>query len=223
AYRRIFDRLGLDYTVVRALGGAMGGAASEEFLAHSPVGEDTYVSCASCGYAANVEAVVTTAHAPVAADPGPLTVVHTPGTPTIESLVAHANAIGAGGRTDWTAADTLKNVVLAVTPPGGTPSLLVVGVPGDREVDLKRLAAVLYPQAVELFDDFANHPDLVRGYLGPQVLAKLGVRYLVDPRVVPGSAWFTGANEPDRHAVNVVCGRDVVPDGTVEAADVRAG
>ncbi len=237
AYVRIFDRLGLDYTIVSATAGAMGGSASEEFLATSPVGEDTYVSCHACGYAANVEAVTTrppvsgpagvpSGPAGVASGPAdapPLTVVDTPNTPTIGTLVAHANAIGAGDRHDWTAADTLKNVVVTVTPPGGAPSLLVIGVPGDHEVDLRRVEAALYPASVNLFDDFAAQPDLVRGYIGPQVLRKLGIRYLVDPRVVPGSRWLTGANEPDRHAVNVTCGRDFEPDGTIEAADVRAG
>jgi prolyl-tRNA synthetase len=204
---------------VDAVSGAMGGSACEEFQAISPAGEDTFVGCAACGYAANVEAVTTPA--PGSADLSgrpPLAVFDTPGTPTIESLVNHANSVAAGGRSDWTAADTLKNVVLRVAD-----SVLVVGVPGDREVDLKRVAAAVYPAPVELFDDFAGYPDLVRGYIGPQVLGKLGIRYLVDPRVVPGSTWLTGANEADRHAVNVVCGRDFTPDGTIEAADVRAG
>ncbi len=74
-----------------------------------------------------------------------------------------------------------------------------------------------------MFDDWATRPELVRGYIGPQVLAKLGIRYLVDPRVAVGTAWLTGANEPGRHAVDVVCGRDFTPDGTIEAAEVRAG
>ena len=222
-YRRIFDRLGLDYTVVHAMSGAMGGSASEEFLAATPVGEDTYVGCTDCDYAANTEAVTTPA--PPAGDPQaqPVSEVHdTPETPTIASLVALANDRRLGGRTDWTAADTLKNVVLAVRRPGTeTAELLVVGVPGDREVDLKRLAAALAPATVDVFDSWDEHPELVRGYIGPQVFDKHGVRYLVDPRIAPGTAWLTGANEPGRHATNVVCGRDFTPDGTVEAAEVR--
>jgi prolyl-tRNA synthetase len=226
AYIRIFDRLGLRYTIVSALSGAMGGSASEEFLAESAVGEDTYVGCTECDYAANTEAVVTPV--PEAADPSswPAMAAHdTPDTPTIETLVDLANAEKLAGRADWTAADTLKNVVVRVNSPGGDQEILVVGVPGDREVDLKRLDAALHPGTATLFEaaDFANRPDLVRGYLGPQVLAGLGVRYLVDPRVVTGTSWLTGANEPGRHATNVVCGRDFTPDGTIEAADVRAG
>jgi prolyl-tRNA synthetase len=239
AYQRIFDRLGLRYTVVAALSGAMGGSRSEEFLAEAPSGEDTFAGCTTCGYAANTEAVTTPAPAPVGPPQAPPMRVHdTPDTPTIESLVALANARALDGRTDWTAGDTLKNVAVEVRGPGGAApagwapdpapegsgaELVVIGVPGDREVDLKRLAAVLHPATVTLFEDWAARPELVRGYLGPQVLAKAGVRYLVDPRVAPGSAWLTGANEPGRHATGVVCGRDFTPDGTIEAAAVHSG
>lgn len=225
AYQRIFDRLGLRYTVVAALSGAMGGSRSEEFLAETPAGEDTFVGCTTCGYAANTEAVTTPAPPPrdLATAP-PLQVYDTPDTPTIESLVAYANAHRLAGRDDWTAADTLKNVAVEVRGPGDPePELLVIGVPGDREVDTARLEAVLHPATVSMFEDWESRPELVRGYLGPQVLSKAGVRYLVDPRVVPGTAWLTGANEPGRHATGVVCGRDFTPDGTIEAAVVQAG
>jgi prolyl-tRNA synthetase len=220
AYRRIFDRLGLDYAVVAASSGAMGGSASEEFLAAADVGEDTYVACTGCAYAANTEAVVT----PAPPSPGgvqPELAVHdTPDTPTVAALVALANTRALGGRTDWTAADILKNVVVAVQHAGREPELLVVGVPGDREVDLRRLDAALSPATATLFDDFASRPDLVKGYIGPQGST---LRYLVDPRVVPNTSWLTGANEPGRHATGVVAGRDFTPDGTIEAAEVRAG
>ncbi|SCG60748.1 proline--tRNA ligase [Micromonospora coxensis] len=225
AYRRIFDRLGLDHTTVRAMSGAMGGSASEEFLAATPVGEDTFVACTACDYAANTEAVTTRAPATGDPDAQPAAEVYdTPETPTIASLVELATTRRLAGRDDWTAADTLKNVVLTVRRPGAeTAELLVIGLPGDREVDLKRIGAALHPATVAIFEDWDAHPELVRGYLGPQILGKFGVRYLVDPRVVPGTAWLTGANEPGRHATNVVCGRDFTPDGTIEAAEVRPG
>ena len=225
AYQRIFDRLGLRYAVVAAMSGAMGGSRSEEFLAEAPAGEDTFVACPTCGYAANTEAVTTPAPPSRDLATAPAMRVHdTPDTPTIETLVAHANDRELAGRSDWTAADTLKNVAVVVRGPGAPePELLVIGVPGDREVDLKRVEAVLHPATVTVFEDWESRPELVRGYLGPQILAKAGVRYLVDPRVVPGSAWLTGANEPGRHATGVVCGRDFVPDGTIEAATVRDG
>ncbi|GIF71202.1 proline--tRNA ligase [Asanoa siamensis] len=224
AYQRVFDRFGLDYRIVRASSGLMGGSASEEFLATTEIGEDTYVACDACDYAANTEAVVTPPG--VATDPAarPAATTHdTPDTPTIESLVALANARRLGGRSDWSAGDTLKNVVVTVTPPGGKAAPLVIGVPGDREVDLKRLAAAVEPATVALFDDWAAEPSLVRGYIGPQVLAGLGIRYLVDPRVAVGTAWLTGANAPGRHAIDVTHGRDFVADGTIEAASVHVG
>jgi len=223
-YIRIFDRLGIRYKIVFATSGAMGGSASEEFLAPTPTGEDTFVACHSCGYAANAEAVTTTP--PAAGDLEGLAeqrVLDTPGTPTIESLVSFVNEHHG---LSVTAADTLKNVVVKVSTPGSAKvETLVVGVPGDREVDFKRLEAALAPGEPAIFEaeDFAKHPGLVRGYIGPQVLRELGIRYLVDPRVVTGSSWVTGANEPGKHAADVVAGRDFVPDGTIEAAEVRAG
>jgi len=220
AYRRIFARLGLDHTIVAAMSGAMGGSASEEFLATAEVGEDTFAGCTACDYAANTEAVTTPVPPAPDAEPGPLTVHDTPDTPTIASLVDLANARALDGRTDWTAAETLKNVVVTVHHPGGEDELLVIGVPGDRDVDLRRLDAVLAPATATLFDDFASRPDLVKGYIGPQGIR---VRYLADPRIVPGTAWLTGANVAGRHATSVVAGRDFTPDGTIEAADVRAG
>ncbi|WP_232662486.1 proline--tRNA ligase [Pseudonocardia sp. TRM90224] len=224
AYQRIFDRLGLEYVIVSATSGAMGGSASEEFLAIAPTGEDTFVQSPG-GYAANVEAVTTTA--PPARDVDGLPAAqahHTPNTPTIETLVDFLNGAGLG-RT-FTAAETLKNVLVKTKTPGATEwTLLGVGVPGDREVDMKRLEAALSPAEVALLDeaDFARHPFLVKGYIGPGALAANGVRYVVDPRIVPGTAWVTGADKADHHVVDLVCGRDFTPDATIEAAEVREG
>lgn len=230
AYMATFDRLGLEYVIVSATSGAMGGSASEEFLASCENGEDTYVRCA-CGYAANVEAVSSVAPEASGWDGLPDAHVHdTPDTPTIESLVQLSNTRDDLRRSDrnWTAADTLKNVVLRVTRPDGSTYPLVIGVPGDREVDLKRVEAALHPDAPTPFDetDFERHPALVRGYIGPQVLGESsasGIRYLVDPRVVAGTRWVTGANAAGRHVYDLVCGRDFTADGVIEAAEVRAG
>ncbi len=225
AYIKIFDRLRLRYVIVAAMSGAMGGSASEEFLAESEAGEDTFVRSTESGYAANVEAVTTPVPPELPTD-GLLQarILHTPGTPTIDTLVEHLNVAGLG-RT-FSAADTLKNVMVKTRQPGAQRwELLGVGLPGDREVDMKRLEASLAPAEVTLLDDvdFVARPFLVKGYIGPGVLSANGVRYLVDPRVVRGTAWATGADRPDHHVVGLVCGRDFTPDGTVEAAEVRAG
>jgi prolyl-tRNA synthetase len=224
AYQRIFSRLQVRYVIVSAVSGAMGGSASEEFLAESPVGEDTFVRCLESGYAANVEAVVTARPEARPIEGLPEAVVRDTGdTPTIATLVQWANGADLGRTV--TAADTLKNVLLKVRRPGGDWELLAIGVPGDREVDDKRLGAALEPADYALLDDadFAKYPFLVKGYIGPKALRDNGVRYLVDPRVVDGSSWITGADEPGRHVVGLVAGRDFIADGTIEAAEVRDG
>jgi prolyl-tRNA synthetase len=223
AYIATFTRLGLDFRVVSAMSGAMGGSASEEFLAPAPTGEDTFVSCSACDYTANTEAV-TTPPGPEQDPAGqpPMELLDTPDTPTIESLVQRVRELGH----DVDASRTLKNVVVKLRDPAtDKTSVLVVGVPGDREVDLRRLEAGVAPAEVLPFEaeDFAGHPGLVRGYIGPQVLRARGYRYLVDPRVATGTSWITGANQTGVHAAHVVAGRDFIPDGTVEAAEVRAG
>ena len=243
-YERIFTRLGLDYVIVNAMAGAMGGSHSEEFLHPCEIGEDTFVRSSS-GYAANAEAVTTVAPEPVdASGVGPARVVDTPDTPTIDSLVELCNR--AYPRSDgraWTAADTLKNVVVTLIHPGGERELLVVGVPGDRDVDMKRLEAAVAPAEVEMAGDtdFETHPELVRGYIGPTAIGPNSplrrvekredgtevltgsVRYLVDPRIVEGTSWVTGANTDKKHVLDLVMGRDFTADGTIEAAEVREG
>ena len=243
-YERIFTRLGLDYVIVNAMAGAMGGSHSEEFLHPCEIGEDTFVRSSS-GYAANAEAVTTVVPETVdASGVGPARVVDTPDTPTIDSLVELCNR--AYPRSDgraWTAADTLKNVVVTLIHPGGERELLVVGVPGDRDVDMKRLEAAVAPAEVEMAGDtdFETHPELVRGYIGPTAIGPNSplrrvekredgtdvltgsVRYLVDPRIVEGTSWVTGANTDKKHVLDLVMGRDFTADGTIEAAEVREG
>lgn len=230
AYERIFQRLGLEYVIVQADAGAMGGSRSEEFLHPTPVGEDTFVRSAG-GYAANVEAYTTTAPEAVGWEDAPeATVFDSPDTPTIETLVAHSNRVLDG---EVTAADTLKNVVLALTHLDGSRELVVVGVPGDRDVDEKRAEVAFAPAEVEPATDadFAKHPLLVKGYIGPwsptgAVLGEesaTGIRYLLDPRIADGTRWITGANIHEKHAHSVVAGRDFSADGYVEIANVREG
>ncbi|MDK1475153.1 proline--tRNA ligase [Streptomyces sp. 549] len=208
AYTRIFERLGLDYRVVSAVSGAMGGSASEEFLAPAEAGEDTFADCPACDFAANTEAVTTTV-APSSTEGLPATEeLDTPDTPTIETLAAHLGV---------DAAATLKNLLVKVDG-----EIVAVGVPGDREVDLGKLAEHLAPAEVELVtaDDFTGRPDLVRGYVGPQ---GLDIRYLADPRVAPGTSWITGANKEGKHARNVVCGRDFTVDQYLDVVVVESG
>jgi prolyl-tRNA synthetase len=238
AYIRIFDRLGLEHVIVSAMSGAMGGSRSEEFLHPTPIGEDSFVRCSRCDYAANTEAVTTPV--PAAIDWSDLPAAHvedTPDTPTIESLVAVANERHPRADRPWQASDTLKNVVVMLAyphdtldqkHPEGRREPLVVGVPGDREVDTKRLEAAVAPAEVEPFteDDFKKYPALVKGYIGPGALGEKSasrIRYLLDPRIAVGTAWITGADQPGKHVFDLVAGRDFTADGAIEAAEVREG
>jgi prolyl-tRNA synthetase len=241
AYIRIFERLGLEIIPVAATAGAMGGSKSEEFLHPTPIGEDTFVRSAG-GYAANVEAVTTVVPDDIDFSNAAAAVVRdTPDTPTIDTLVDAANTLAPRAEGAWTAADTLKNVVLALSLPTGERQIVVIGVPGDRAVDLKRIEANIGVHlsvggevGVEAAgeDDIKKHPGLIKGYIGPGLAldaAVLGAEattkllYLVDPRVVSGTSWITGANESGKHVFGLVAGRDFGWDGTIEAVEVRAG
>lgn len=233
AYERIFSRLGLEYAIVNADAGAMGGSKSEEFLLPTPIGEDTFVRSAG-GYAANVEAYVTQVPDAIEIDGQPEALVYdSPNTPTIETLVAHTNEVLPRADRAWEAADTLKNVVLALTDLQGNRELVVIGIPGDREADPKRLEVAFPGFEVEPAHegDFIKNPTLVKGYIGPgtketPVLGtggSSGIRYLLDPRIVSGTAWVTGANEHEKHVAHLVAGRDFEGDGVIDIATIRDG
>jgi prolyl-tRNA synthetase len=212
AYQRIFARLGMDYRIVSAVSGAMGGSASEEFLAPAAAGEDTFAYCASCGFAANTEALTVPVTPAETAEHPAVEELDTPDTPTIETLAGHLGV---------SAGETLKNLLVKIDG-----KIAAVGVPGDRDVDMGKLAEHLAPAEVELVtaEDFTGRPDLVRGYVGPQDgMAGKAFRYIADPRVAPGTAWVTGANKPDKHAKNVVCGRDFEVDDYLDVVVAEAG
>ena len=254
AYKKIFDRLGLDYVIVSAMAGAMGGSRSEEFLTPCAIGEDTYVRSPG-GYAANVEAVITPkpAELPFVAvedDPNPPHIEDSPGAGTIETLVEWANNEFPHPDRAWTAADTLKNVVFMVSAPNSNskdaPEFpVIIGIPGDREIDEKRLEAAIAPAEFRPAEaaDFEKYPQLAKGYIGPGKIGPQGsqlapdkavvlgshgaitseIPYLLDPRIVPGTRWITGADQVDKHVIGLVAGRDFESDGFIEAAEVRAG
>lgn len=240
AYERIFQRLDLKYVPVFAMSGPMGGSASEEFLAPMPIGEDTF-ALAPSGKAWNVEALHTPELPEIDCSATPA--AHKEATPdakTIDKMIERANADHprADGR-GWAASDILKNVAITVKHAEDEDhdepwrEVVVVGVPGDRTVDMKRLEAQFAPAEIEEAneDDLKRHPELVLGYIGPMVLGPqaeaAGVehpcRYFVDAHVVKGSAWFTGADEYEVDYYDLVYGRDFEADGVVEAVEVRHG
>ncbi|MDK6492223.1 proline--tRNA ligase [Corynebacterium coyleae] len=235
AYQRIFDRVGLKYEICKATSGAMGGSASEEFLAYSDNGEDTFVVSTAGDYAANVEAVTTVAPEARAVEGLPEAVEHdTPKSETIAALVEWAQSAGVLiDDRPAEASDTLKCMMIKVNDPRAVdedgkpvgPQLVGVLIPGDRELDEKRLESSLEPATFELAsdEDFAKNDFLVKGYVGPRALQANGVRVLADPRVVEGSAWITGADAPQKHVVGLVAGRDFTVDGYIEAAEIKEG
>lgn len=233
AYERVFRRLGLDYVICAADAGAMGGSKSEEFLAPSGIGEDTFVRSGG-GFAANVEAVRFAPADPIDSTSVPMAEIHdSPNTPTISTLVDFANQnFERHPEGEFSASDTLKNVVLKLTQPDGKSRLVIVGLPGDRDVDQKRAEAWFgteVEQATE--DDFKQHPQLVKGYIGPMkqdkqflgLKAESKIEYLLDPRVAKGSHWVTGANQNQKHVFNLVYGRDFEADGIADIANIAAG
>ncbi|OYN88358.1 proline--tRNA ligase [Parenemella sanctibonifatiensis] len=246
AYIKVFDRLGMEYVIVHADAGAMGGSASEEFLAVAENGEDTFVRSPG-GYAANVEAVdrvpaaLAAAEVTIKAEGGApfapeATDIETPGATTIATVVDALNDHAPRDDRPWQASDTLKNVVFMLVYPDGSKEPLAIGIPGDREVDPKRLEVRVQPAEAVPFSeaDFAAYPDLVKGYIGPKVLGigELGegdepapgrIRYLVDPAVTHGSSWVSGADRADHHSINLVAGRDFSHDGLIDVVTLREG
>lgn len=234
AYIRIFERLGLEFVIVAAMAGAMGGSRSEEFLAVADNGEDTFVRSPG-GYAANVEAVrIAPPEALDVAAAPEMAQFPTPGVGTIAGLVELLNAQLPREDRAWEGAETLKNVLFMVSAPDGTSYPLALGLPGDREVDVKRLEAAMEPAEVATFtpEDFAKYPELKVGFISPVSLdgarvlgeeSSTGIRYVTDPRVVEGSHWVTGANVVDQHLSGVTAGRDFTSDGVLDVAEVREG
>lgn len=233
AYERVFKRLGIKYIMVHAFSGAMGGSESEEFLAPLPIGEDTFAQSLS-GKAWNVEALVTPplpeqdySHVPLPSE------VSTPDAHTIEGLVECLNSSYSRSDRSWQASDILKNVVLTVTQPDGSKSLAVIALPGDREVDLKRVEAHLSPAEVAPAtpEELRQHPELVTGFIGVSCIGPQSavseendaIPYLIDAHIAKGSSWVTGADKKDAHLQNVVYGRDFEGTATIEASQIREG
>jgi prolyl-tRNA synthetase len=207
AYCRIFERLDLTYTPVEADSGAIGGDVNHEFMVPSAIGEDAFARCSKGDYAANVEAAEAAAAPPEPAPDEPLETHHTPDRPGIDLVVEHFADRG------LTAAHMLK--CIAGRDAAGRP--IVVLVPGDREARLPRGAQTFTDE------DFADHPELVKGYIGPMGLQARGVRVLADYAVGRGHTWVTGANQSDHHVTGATLGRDFEVDEWGPFATVTDG
>jgi prolyl-tRNA synthetase len=215
AYCRVFDRCGLTYQPVEAESGAIGGEVNHEFMVPSAIGEDVYVSCPKGDYHANTEAAVAGDRwydTPV--PPEALVEHHTPDKPGIDLVVEHLRA-EVGWELD--AAGMLKCIALVDTEAPDGEAAVIVLVPGDREVRV--------PKGMRPFEDedFARHPALHKGYIGPMGLQAAGVRVLADKAVKAPRTWVTGANRPDHHVSGATLGRDFEVDAWGNYATAAEG
>ncbi|HEY3834560.1 MAG TPA: proline--tRNA ligase [Acidimicrobiia bacterium] len=216
AYSRVFERCALVFRPVEGEAGEIGGDVNHEFMAMADVGEDDFVWCPSCDYAANVEVakrqlapgVVERRIATLHDAPG-IEKVHTPGMPGITAVASHLE-VEESRTLKCIAFDTDGELGLAL-------------VPGDREVNEYALARAVAPRTVRLYteDDFAAHPDLPKGYIGPN---HPSVRVVVaDPAIGADHGWVTGANEVDHHVRNAWLGRDFDVTEWADLVVIRSG
>ncbi len=210
AYTKVFTRCGLTFRSVKAQSGEIGGDTSQEFMAVAAIGEDAFVWCEHCDYAANTEAA-TRRPAPEVAMPDlpARESVHTPDMPGIDVVAEHLG----------TTADLLmKSIAFDVDG-----DLVLALVPGDREVNEYAVAAAFSPASVRLYTDadFAAHPDIPKGYIGPDFAG--AARTIADDSLRAPHGWVTGANRVDHHDRNVVLGRDFTPSDWAEIVVVEPG
>jgi prolyl-tRNA synthetase len=210
AYQRVFDRMGLDYVIVEADPGTIGGSVNHEFMALADVGEDLFVRCENGDYLADMEAATpgVSKAAPVDGSE-PLTEVATPGAVTIDLMVEQMGV---------PAEATMKCIMFDVE---GRP--VAVLVPGDREVGEEKLARLHFPERVRRFEDedFARL-GFAKGFVGPQGLGS-EVTIFADPSIRGRAHWVTGANRPDVHVTGATFDRDFRVDRWEDLIQIRDG
>ena len=210
AYRRIFDRLGLDYTVVDADSGAMGGSGSQEFMVKSPIGEDAICFCDACGYAANEEkASCKEGEADTAAEL-PVERIHTPDVKTIEELIAFMNT---------TPDKFVKTILYNIDG-----KIVAVMVRGDRDINETKLGNIYDAMEMDLasFEDVERITGAKVGFAGPVGL-KEKIEVVMDSEVAGMKNFIVGACETDYHLKNVNIGRDFTPDIVKDVKNVKQG
>ncbi len=202
AYRRIFARVELDVVVAEADSGAMGGAVSQEFLLPHPQGEDSFVACPACGYAANLEAATFRLTTPELAPLEPVRKVATPGCTTIQQVAAFLGV---------PEAQTLKAVFFIHTPPGDAERFVFVVIRGDLEVNETKLLRALGGGTLRPAEDAEIRAiGAVPGYASPLGLRE-GVLVVADQSVGAGANFVAGANDDGHHLTGVNIPRDFVP------------
>ena len=207
AYKRIYERCGLDTIMVEADSGAIGGKDSHEFIALAEVGEDTVVLCGSCGYAANVERAAFKKTPNPPEDPLPLEEVATPGIKTIEDLARYL---------DTPAWRTLKAVIYMADG-----EMVFVAVRGDLEVNEVKLKNALGGAELR----FATPQEVEEAGLVPGSASPIGAnaRIVADDSLRLGSNFIMGSNKDGYHLRNANSPRDFEPDLVTDIALVQDG
>jgi prolyl-tRNA synthetase len=239
-YCRIFDRCGLNYLVIDAHSGAMGGSQSEEFMVYTPAGEDQVVSCANCKYAANLEKATSKLEAVqdlAAEGDGKPVEVHTPGQKTIEDV---ARFLGVSPK------NKIKTLALMIDSPAGEsmgedarasknrPSVraVVVLMRGDHQLNEAKLSTALAGKETRPMqeDEIRQLFGSPAGFLGP-----LGINWakslvdgnnpvlLVDKALEGRTNLIAGANREDYHVKNITPGQNFQPTAYADLRAVTSG
>lgn len=208
AYRRIFDRLGLNYMIVDADTGAMGGSGSQEFMVISEVGEDTIAYCEDCRYSANIEKAVCVAPETSNEEMKDMHKVKTPNARTIDEVAAFFGK------------DAKSFVKTMIYNCDG--KLYAVLVRGDREINEVKLANITGAAEVALADaeDVVKITGAKVGFAGP---VNLSAPIIADNEVMAMRNFIVGANETDCHIENVNPGRDFTPEITADIRSIEEG
>ncbi|MCQ2473195.1 MAG: proline--tRNA ligase [Saccharofermentans sp.] len=210
AYRAIFDRLGLDYTIVDADSGAMGGSGSQEFMVKSEVGEDGICYCDECGYAANEEKAGWTRGAADTAAELAVEKIHTPDVKTIEELCGYLNC----------GADAFVKTILYNID----GKFVAAMCRGDRDINETKLGNLYDATEMELaaFVDVEMITGAKVGFAGPVGL-KQKVDIVVDSEVAGMKNFVVGACETDYHFKNINIGRDFEADTVADITNAKVG
>jgi prolyl-tRNA synthetase len=214
AYQKVFERCGLVFRAVLGEAGEIGGDINHEFMAVADVGEDDFVWCPGCDYAANVEVARMREPAAALHDGPPMEAELTPGLPGIAGVAEHMGV---------THGEMLKCIAFDLSDANGRSELGLALVPGDREVNEFALKRAFPGRALRLYtdDDFAAHRELPKGYIGPH--HPDAVHRVADGLVHAGAEWVTGANRVDHHVRHAVEDRDFTVTADAPIALVRPG
>ena len=206
AYNKIFDRMGIDYKIVKADTGAMGGSLSEEYQAVTDIGEDTLVLCDSCDYSTNLEVAACVSKEVSNGEEKLIEMVATPHQETIEEVCGYLNL-------------DIKNSVKALLM-NANDELVVCFVRGDRELNESKVCKLLGIKELNFADDaLIATSNAVPGYTGP---VGLNAKIIVDNEVMNMKNFCCGANKEGYHYINANV-KDITYTQVADIVNVKEG